>query len=88
MIGSVDIRDLVTLKKLESISVSVEIENIEALLDMSSLKYVRVVSDLLFREVTTLGTPARRVFETLKARGVRVLVRRGTTSDQSLPAFE
>lgn len=88
MIGSVDMRDLVALKKLESIHVSVEIENIEALLDMSSLKYVRVVSDLLFRDVTTLGTPARRVFDTLKARGVRVLVRWATTSNPSLPAFE
>ena len=88
MIGSVDVRELVSVGKLESISLAVEFENIEALLDMPSLKYVRVINDLLFREVTTFGTPTRQLFDTLKARGVRISVHWATTSDPSLPAFE
>ena len=77
----------IVVRNLESISVSVEPENIEALLDMPSLKHVRVVSDRLFR-VAAFGTPTRQLFEALKAHGVSVSAHWATTSDPSQPALE
>jgi len=63
MIDKVDIRALVPLRKLERVSINVPSENIDALLDIPSLKYAR-----RFRPKT--GT--NHVIEKLEERGVEV----------------
>nr|WP_250811520.1 hypothetical protein [Neorhizobium tomejilense] len=63
MIDTVDIRDLAPLTKLERVSINVPSENLEALLDLPSLRQAGRFS----------GAPAARgVLETLKQRGVQV----------------
>ncbi|MEX2743781.1 hypothetical protein [Rhizobium mongolense] len=69
MIESVDLRALLSCQRLEYLRLSTGIDHIEALLDLPALKEVRVLD-----EVTTAGTQARRIFDTLKDRGVSVWV--------------
>lgn len=88
MLGTVDVRDLVPLRKLESVSLSTGASHLEALLGMPALKKVRVLDDALYEQVSTPGTPVRQVFEALKAHGVRVWVNWMTSYEPAPPAFE
>ncbi|MBB4231519.1 hypothetical protein GGD56_005397 [Rhizobium mongolense] len=69
MIESVDVRALLSCQRLEYLRLSTGIDHIEALLDLPALKEERVLD-----EVMTAGTQARRIFDTLKDRGVSVWV--------------
>ncbi|ULJ74180.1 DUF6892 domain-containing protein [Rhizobium gallicum] len=74
MIGKVDVRTLLSFQRLENLRLNTGIDHIEALLDLPTLKEVKVLDDGTYDEVTTAGTPTRRIFDTLKDRGVRVSV--------------
>ncbi|WP_245448326.1 hypothetical protein [Neorhizobium sp. T6_25] len=88
MIGEVDVRTLLPFRKLESLNLSTGMNRIEALLDLPALKEVRVLNDEFYNEVTTAGTPTRRIFEALKDRGVRVWVHWVSATEPTPPAFE
>lgn len=88
MLGTVDLRVLLPLRKLETVSLSTGASHLEALLELPALKKVRVLDDPLYEQVTTPGTPARDVFETLKARGVKVWVNWMTAYEPAPPAFQ
>ncbi|SCX31879.1 DUF7256 domain-containing protein [Agrobacterium rosae] len=89
MLRKIDIRDLLPLQKLERLTLDVDIEHIEALLDMPALKEIRVLSDPVYNEVTSTQHMTRMVFETLKARGVRVWVHwMSRDGGDPAPAFE
>ncbi|WP_246622819.1 DUF7256 domain-containing protein [Rhizobium laguerreae] len=88
MIGNVDVRALLSLRKLEYLRLNTGIDHIEALLDLPRLKEVRVLDNGTYDEVTTPGTPARRTFDTLKDRGVRVWVHWASATEPTPPAFE
>lgn len=88
MIGTVDLRDLLPPFKVETISAGVALSNIPALLDMPSLRSVRILDDQLYEEVTTPGHPNRQVMEVLKARGVSVWVHWVSSYDENRPAYQ
>ncbi|CDZ29741.1 hypothetical protein [Neorhizobium galegae] len=88
MIGKVDVRTLVSFRKLKSLNLSTGMNHIEALLDLPALKEVRVLNDEIYSEVTTARTPTRRIFEALKDRGVRVWVHWVSATEPTPPAFE
>ncbi|WP_244471314.1 DUF7256 domain-containing protein [Rhizobium ecuadorense] len=88
MIGNVDVRTLVSFPKLEHLRLSTGIDHIEGLLDLPRLKEVRVLDDGVYNEVATAGTPTRRIFDTLKDRGVRVWVHWMSATEPTPPAFE
>lgn len=88
MIGKVDVRTLVSFRKLKSLNLSTGMNHIEALLDLPALKEVRVLNDEIYSEVTTAGTPTRPIFEALKDRGVRVWVHWVSATEPTPPAFE
>ncbi|MEH7903972.1 hypothetical protein V7794_22515 [Rhizobium laguerreae] len=88
MIGNVDVRALLSLQKLEYLRLNTGIDHIEALLDLPRLKEVRVLDNGTYDEVTTTGTPARRTFDALKDRGVRVWVHWASATEPTPPAFE
>ncbi|SCW76633.1 hypothetical protein SAMN02927900_04690 [Rhizobium mongolense subsp. loessense] len=88
MIESVDVRSLLSCQRLEYLRLSTGIDHIEALLDLPALKEVRVLDDGIYDEVTTAGTSARRIFDTLKDRGVCVWVHWVSATEPTPPAFE
>ncbi|MFK3779476.1 DUF6892 domain-containing protein [Agrobacterium sp. NPDC089420] len=88
MIGTVDLRDLLPPFKVETINAGIGLENIPALLDMPSLRSVRILDDQLYTEVTTPDHPNRHVMEALKARGVSVWVHWVSSYDENRPAYQ
>ncbi|WP_245314321.1 hypothetical protein [Rhizobium sp. R634] len=88
MIGKIDIQTLLSFERLEYLSLSTGADHIETLLELPTLKEVRVLDDEIYDEVTKVGTPARRVFDTLKDRGVRVWVHWVSATEPTPPAFE
>ncbi|MCQ1574308.1 hypothetical protein NFO65_26635 [Neorhizobium galegae] len=88
MIGEVDVRTFLPFPKLESLHLSTGMNHIEALLDLPALKEVRLLNDEIYKEVTTAGTPTRRIFQTLKDRGVRVWVHWVSATEPTPHAFE
>ncbi|MBB4274288.1 hypothetical protein GGE12_002043 [Rhizobium mongolense] len=88
MIESVDVRALLSCQRLGYLRLSTGIDHIEALLDLPALKEVRVLDDGIYDEVTTAGTPARHIFDTLKDRGVSVWVHWVSATQPTPPAFE
>ena len=88
MIGKIDVRTLVPFQRLQHLRLSTGIDHIESILDLPALKEVRVLDDYIYDEVTMVGTPTRRIFETLKNRGVRVWVHWVSATEPTPPAFE
>jgi len=88
MIGTVDLRDLLPPFKIETINAGIALENIPALLDMPSLRSIRVLDDQLYADVTTPGHPNRQVMEALKARGVSVWVHWVSSYDENRAAYQ
>ncbi|WP_249123504.1 MULTISPECIES: hypothetical protein [unclassified Bradyrhizobium] len=74
MIDGIDARQLVPLRRLARLSCDTGVTHLEALLDLPSLKEIRMMSNSLYAEVSAAGHSTRRVFDTLKSRGVRVWV--------------
>jgi len=88
MIGKIDVRTLLPFQRPQHLRLSTGIDHIQALLDLPALKEVRVLDDDIYDEVTMVGTPTRRIFETLKNRGVRVWVHWVPATEPTPPAFE
>ncbi len=88
MIGTVDLRDLLPPFKIETINAGIALEDIPALLDMPSLRSVRVLDDQLYADVTTPGHPNRQVMEVLKARRISVWVHWVSSYDENRAAYQ
>lgn len=88
MVGKIDVRTLVAFPRLQHLRLSTGIDHIESILDLPALKEVSVLDDYIYDEVTMVGTPTRRIFETLKNRGVRVWVHWVSATEPTPPAFE
>ncbi|EJC79123.1 hypothetical protein Rleg4DRAFT_0712 [Rhizobium leguminosarum bv. trifolii WSM2297] len=76
------------MPRLEYRRLSTGINHIEALLDLPALKEVRVLDNEIYDQVTTAGTPARHIFDTLKDRGASVWVHWMSVTEPTPPAFE
>ena len=74
MVGAVDIRHLVPLRKLEQLTCRTGIEHLEALLDLPALKQLTISDDRIFDEASIVGHPTRRLLSALKSKGVDVSV--------------
>ena len=85
MAAPADLRHLAGLRHLESVSLGVPFSNPEALLDLPSLRRLRVLDDDLFDAMSVTGHPDRRVMETLRDRGVAVRVQWISTTQQPPP---
>ena len=88
MVGKIDVRTLVAFPRLQHLRLSTGIDHIESILDLPALKEVSVLDDYIYDEVTMVGTPTRRIFETLKNRGVRVWVHWVSATEPTPPTFE
>ena len=63
------------LARLRMIGVSIDrYADLDALLDLPALKAVRLFGNAIYDDAMTVGHPARRTLESLKARGVDVRV--------------
>lgn len=87
MVPVVDIALLAPLRHLEDLYIGVDVANIAALDDMSSLKSVRILDDETYAQVMTPGHETRQVMDRLKARGVKVWVH-WVSNEAQPPAFE
>jgi hypothetical protein len=84
MIGALDIRRLASLPKLERLDVD-DAENLEALIDLKALRHIGVMNNRIYNQVMIGNGPTRRLFEALKARGVRVFVQAASFSGTNRP---
>jgi len=87
MLSPIDVSLLTPLRHLTNLYIGVDVANIPALLNIRTLKSVRILNDEVYAEVTTQGHPTRLVMEELKQAGVRVWVHWVSHYDQP-PAFE